>query len=202
MPGRAVVSGAEAKGELPPPTGETAVAAEPAPPLEAVSEGKSHPAGVRYDLRVLRSIRRIIRCVDMYSKQLESQSHITAPQLVCLLAVVNGGPMTATALAKEVHLSPSTVVGILDRLEEKGLVARSRGVEDRRIVRVSATYRGVALANQAPSPLQERLAQGLNRLPELEQAAIALALERVVELMEAQHIDSAPILETGPLSRP
>lgn len=197
-----MVASADPRSEPLPLVEETAPGAQPPPRLEAIPEVEDGRAGVRYDLRVLRAIRRIIRCVDMYSKQLESQSHITAPQLVCLLAVVNGGPMTATALAKEVHLSPSTVVGILDRLEEKGLVTRSRGVEDRRVVRVSATERGAALAAQAPSPLQERLAQGLNRLPELEQAAIALALERIVQLMEAQHIDSAPILETGPLSRP
>lgn len=197
-----MVSSADPRHEPLPLVEETASGAVSSPRLEAIPEVDEGRTGVRYDLRVLRAIRRIIRCVDLYSKQLESQSDITAPQLVCLLAVVNGGPMTATALAKEVHLSPSTVVGILDRLEEKGLVTRSRGVQDRRIVRVSATERGAALAAQAPSPLQERLAQGLNRLPELEQAAIALALERVVQLMEAQHIDSAPILETGPLSRP
>ncbi len=159
-------------------------------------------AGAGFDLMVLRSMRRIIRCVDMYSKQLEMHSHVTAPQLICLLAIVERVSISAGLLAKEVHLSPSTIVGILDRLEEKGFVARSRGIEDRRIVHVRATDRGVALANSAPSPLQQRLADGLKRLPVDEQARIAEALERVVELMEAQHIDSAPILETGPLVRP
>jgi DNA-binding MarR family transcriptional regulator len=153
-----------------------------------------------YDLRILRSLRRIIRCVDLYSKQLSVSNQITTPQLVCLLAVVNNGPLTATAISREVHLSASTVVGILDRLEEKGLIARIRDRNDRRVVQVSATGAGVALSRQAPSPLQKTLANALNTLPELEQATIALSLERIVALMEAQGIDASPILATGPIN--
>jgi DNA-binding MarR family transcriptional regulator len=153
-----------------------------------------------YDLRILRSLRRIIRCVDLYSKQLSVSNQITTPQLVCLLAVVNNGPLTATAISREVHLSASTVVGILDRLEEKGLITRIRDRNDRRVVQVSATGVGVALSRQAPSPLQKTLANALNTLPELEQATIALSLERIVALMEAQGIDASPILATGPIN--
>ncbi|HLS86700.1 MAG TPA: MarR family transcriptional regulator [Burkholderiales bacterium] len=157
---------------------------------------------MRYDVRVLRSLRAIIRSVDLYSRELAATNQITAPQLVCLLHVVEKGPVTATAIGREVHLSPSTVVGILDRLEEKGFIARQRSLEDRRMVRVSATDAGRELARSAPSPLQQTLARALNGLPELEQATIALALERVVALMEAPPLDYAPMLTTGPINPP
>lgn len=156
----------------------------------------------RYDLRILRSMRRIIRSVDLYSKQLASGSGVTAPQLICLLAIVEHGQLTATEISREIHLSPSTIVGILDRLEEKALVRRDRDREDRRVVTVTATEGGKRLATEAPSPLQKTLADSLNALPELEQATIALSLERIVALMEAQHLDSSPILETGPINPP
>lgn len=154
----------------------------------------------RYDLRILQSLRGIIRSVDLYSRELAATNHITAPQLICLLHVVDHGPVTATAIGREVHLSPSTVVGILDRLEEKGLIVRQRSQEDRRLVQVSATEAGAELARRAPSPLQRTLANALNALPELEQATIALALERVVTLMEAPALDYAPILTTGSIT--
>lgn len=154
----------------------------------------------RYDLRVLRSLRAIIRSVDLYSKELAATNRITAPQLMCLLHAAQYGPVTATAIGRAVHLSASTVVGILDRLEEKGLIQRQRSQEDRRLVQVRATPAGVELAGRAPSPLQQTLAKALNGLPELEQATIALALERVVTLMEAPPLDYAPILTTGPIS--
>lgn len=151
----------------------------------------------RVDLRVLSAIRRIIRCVGLYSKELSAKAHITAPQLVCLVTLVDKGPMTATTISREVFLSPSTIVGILDRLEEKGLVKRERASKDRRVVIVSATDEGKHLVETAPSPLQQKLTDALMALPLNEQVEIARSLERVVSLMEAQHIDAAPILEAG-----
>jgi DNA-binding MarR family transcriptional regulator len=161
------------------------------------------PGGVTatavYDLRILRALRRIMRSVEQYSRQLSISSHITTPQLICLMEIAASGPVTATGLSRAVHLSPSTVVGIIDRLEEKGWVARERNKTDRRVVHVAATERGRKLLEQAPSPLQQTLATALNGLPELEQATIALSLERIVDLMEAQGIDASPILTTGPI---
>ncbi|TAM88667.1 MAG: MarR family transcriptional regulator [Candidimonas sp.] len=147
---------------------------------------QSLKASEPYDLRILRALRRITRSIAVHSRQLAACSHITAPQLVCLRTVIDHGPLTATAISREMHVSASTVVGILDRLEDKGLARRERGREDRRIVFVSATEKGVALARETPSPLQKQLADALNALPELEQATITLSLERVVELIEAR----------------
>jgi DNA-binding MarR family transcriptional regulator len=156
----------------------------------------------QYDLRILRALRRITRSIALHSRQLAACSNITAPQLICLRAVIdNGQPITATAISREIHVSPSTVVGILDRLEDKGLVRRERGREDRRIVFVSATEAGVALAESTPSPLQKKMADALNELPELEQATITLSLERIVRLMESDGVTPvneeavSPILE-------
>lgn len=153
----------------------------------------------RVDLRVLSAIRRIIHSVDLYSRELAARTRITAPQLVCLITLAERGEMTATTISREVFLSPSTVVGILDRLEEKGLVKRERMSKDRRVVIVSITEEGNKVASSAPSPLQNRLTEALSVLPLPEQIAIAKSLERVVNLMEAQHLDASPILETGPI---
>jgi len=156
----------------------------------------------RIDLRVLSAIRRIIHSVDLYSRELATRTRITTPQLVCLITIAERGAMTATTISREVFLSPSTVVGILDRLEEKGLVKRERVSKDRRVVTVTITDEGRRIAESAPSPLQHRLTEALRVLPLSEQTAIATTLERVVRLMEAHHIDAAPILATGPIIKP
>jgi DNA-binding MarR family transcriptional regulator len=144
---------------------------------------------IRYDLSVLQSLRRIVRAVSLYSHQLAAAHKITAPQLVCLLTIVNDGPTNLSALSKRVFLSASTVVGILDRLEEKGLITRQRDQRDRRLIKVQATPKGIDLGAQAPSPLPTALANALQQLPELEQATIALSLERVVNLLEENNIE-------------
>jgi DNA-binding MarR family transcriptional regulator len=152
-----------------------------------------------HDLRILRSLRRILHAVEIHSRKLSATYRITTPQLLCLLAVRDEGPLTPTAIANRVVLSASTVVGILDRLEEKGWVRRERGTRDRRLVHVSLTEEGRRLAEGAPSPLQDTFAEALRALPESEQAAIARSLERVVDLMEAGHLAVAPILESRPI---
>jgi DNA-binding MarR family transcriptional regulator len=150
----------------------------------------------RYDLQILRSIRRVIRAVDIYSRKLKAGYRLTSPQLVCLTSITVHEPTTASRIAEDVFLSPSTVVGILVRLESKGLVIRERDVQDRRVVNIRSTEKGRRIVRDTPSPLQDNLSQSLPRLPLLEQAAIALSLEQVVKLMEAGHLEAAPILET------
>lgn len=146
----------------------------------------------RYDLQILQSIRRIMRAVDVYSRKLRSQCELTAPQLVCLGAVVEHESLTVSEIAQRMFLSPSTVVGILDRLETRGLIRRERSNADRRVVNARATEAGRNVAAHSPSALQDGLHQALVSLPRLEQATIALSLERVVDLMEAGEIDAAP----------
>ena len=51
----------------------------------------------------------------------------------------------------------------------------------------------------APFPLQHRLLEKFKTLSELEQSTLALALERVVELMGAGSIDASAILDVDPI---
>jgi len=155
----------------------------------------------RYDLQILQALRRIMRAVDMYSKRLSIKYAITTPQLVCLLTIVESKVITVAALAKQIHLSPSTVVGILDRLEDKKLIHRKRDTHDRRLVKIKPTTKGKEAAKSAPSPLQDKLVEALSRLSNLEQAAISLSLSKIVEFMEAEEIDASPLLATGQINR-
>ena len=154
------------------------------------------PANKDYNITILISLRRIIRAIDQYSRKLRTEHNVTGPQLVCLIHIVNDQPHTISQISRSVSLSASTVVGIIDRLEEKGLVYRERSTQDRRQVKVIATEQGKTLVIIAPSPLQDRFATNLNNMTELEQSSIALALEKVVDMMEAKHIEAAPILAT------
>lgn len=150
----------------------------------------------RYDLKILQALRKIIRGIDIHSRKLVASHDITAPQLICLITIVEDGPLTLKQIAQKVFLSSSTVVGILDRLESKGLVLRARDTRDRRLVNVTATPTGRKLVENAPSPLQEGLARSLKRLPAIELATIALSLQRIVDLMEVEALDAAPLLDT------
>lgn len=147
---------------------------------------------------ILRSLRKVSRAIDLYSRQLVSRHQLTGPQLVCLRQLLLSGPGTPSALARAVSLSQATVTGILQRLEARGLIERQRSEADRRQVIVSLTPEGARLAETAPSPLQEQFAYRLAALPAANQAIIETVLAQIVEMMDAESLDASPLLTTGP----
>ena len=147
--------------------------------------------------RILSAIRRIIRAVSIHSRKLDSEFHVTTPQMICLYELLRNDGITLSQLTKAVSLNISTVNGIVDRLEAKGLLTRQRSDVDRRKVLLHITEGGRQITRNAPSLLQEKLASELRKLPELEQVTIAMSLERIVGLMEAEHLDTSPNLVPG-----
>lgn len=152
-----------------------------------------------YDDSILRSLRRITRAIDLYSKQLASSHRLTGPQLVCLRVLSQHELMSPSELSNQVSLSQATVTGILDRLARQDLVSRQRSSKDRRRVELRLTQAGKKLAETAPMPLHQRFAQELDQLPPEQQARIDQVLAQVVEMMEAEALDAAPMLAAGPV---
>lgn len=64
---------------------------------------------------------------------------LTMPQTMVVGTLAHQGKMKISELSEKVHLSNSTVSGIVDRLEKQGYVVRSRNEEDRRTVYVNVT---------------------------------------------------------------
>ena len=129
-------------------------------------------------------LRRITRAIDLNSKKLSSETSLTAPQVVSLIAVYHHGALTLAEIAEQVHLSSSTMVGIIDRLEAKNLVIRERSKTDRRQVLIRITDEGQKMAKKSPLPLQEELIKSLSKLPEAQQRNLAKALELLVKMLD------------------
>ena len=147
--------------------------------------------------KVLISLRQIIRATDIYSRQLSKQVGLTAPQLLILQAIQNLGAVSISKLSNEVSLSQATVTTILDRLEARGLVARHRSTQDKRVVHATLTELGIQMLEQAPTPLQDLFSQRFAGLESWEQSMIVAALQRVATMMNAEEIDASPLLHVG-----
>lgn len=171
------------------------VPSAPHPPPGGRPSASANP----YEDEILRSLRRITRAIDLYSRQLAASCGLTGPQLVCLRALGVADGITPGGLAREVDLSQATVTGIIDRLEKQGMVARLRDDKDRRRVSLRLTASGRSLLDKAPSPLQDQFVQRLGMLPEEEQRSIDMTLRRVVDMMGAEKLEAAPLLATGPV---
>lgn len=151
---------------------------------------------------VLVALRRVIRATDLHSKYLAKTTGLTAPQILLLKSIRDRKQVTIGGLAGDVSLSQATVTTIVDRLEKRKLVARERSTIDKRKVYVHLTDLGVETLKSAPIPLQDQFTRQFSDLHEWEQTYIISALQRVAQMMDAQHIDASPVLDIGLLDRP
>lgn len=148
--------------------------------------------------QVLAAMRRIIRAIDLYSRQLLDECGLTGPQLALLEVLHRGGSVPAGELARRLQVGQPTVTGIVERLEKRGLLTRTRDGEDRRTVNVAITEEGVRLVAAAPPVLQKRFCEKLAMLADWEQTQLLATLQRIAAMMEATDVEAAPYLVTGP----
>jgi DNA-binding MarR family transcriptional regulator len=73
---------------------------------------------------------------------------LSPPQVMALRSLRPGDPMPMSALAGLMHCDNSNVTGIVDRLEDRGLVAREPGTQDRRVKYLRVTEQGEAVRGQ------------------------------------------------------
>ena len=86
---------------------------------------------------------------------------------------------------------------ILNRLEKRALIVRTRSLVDRRRILVKPTERAVALVEQSPPLLQEQFSEQLATLQDWELAQILSVLQRVASMMDVRQIEASPLLATG-----
>lgn len=159
-------------------------------------------AGLQPTEEILRSLRQIMRAVDLHSRRLSSEYGLTGPQLVTLQELRRRGSTSASVLARAIHLSGPTMTGILKRLENRELITRERSLRDRRNVEVRLTEAGRNVLERAPSPLQERFLRELDGLEEFERLQILATLKRVAAMMDAECLPVAPHLVAGAIEAP
>lgn len=149
---------------------------------------------------LLIALRKVIRAIDLHSKHLSKTSGLTSPQLLIMLEIDKVSGVNSSQVAKTVNLSAATVTNILDRLENKGLISRVRNTQDKRKVGLYLTKNGKALLLKAPQALQEHFIANFSNLAQWEQSQLLSSMERLADMMNANEIDAAPLLELNAMS--
>ncbi len=121
------------------------------------------------------------------SKRMRSTLGITAPQRLVVRILGRTPGISAGQLAAALHLNPSTVTGILQRMKTRGLVARRADPRDGRRAILELTEKGLALDVPSEESIEHWVAKTLETLPP---ASVAAARE-VLESM-ARAIDTGP----------
>lgn len=152
-------------------------------------------------LPALRALRRILRASDRANRQLAAATGLTPSQLLLLKEIGEGEGTTPTQLADALHFSQATITNICDRLHALGLVARTRGEQDKRRVHLTATSAGKDMIDRAPDLLQARFSERFGELSRWEQAMILTGLERLGDVLGFAEDDAAPLFDSGAIDR-
>jgi DNA-binding MarR family transcriptional regulator len=143
----------------------------------------SHSRRDREVADVLDNLRRVFQAVHRYSKRAEKVGGLTGPQLWAMKVLAESAPIRVTDLARRMYLHPSTVVGILDRLEQQAQVARTRSEKDHRVVTVTLTERGRETVSKVPQIAQGLLLSGLKALSDGDLRTVSEGLRQLVGIL-------------------
>lgn len=113
---------------------------------------------------VLRGLRRLAQVLQIHSSRTEAEWGLTGPQSLALRELLAEPGLALKDLAARLYLHPSTTVGVVDRLEAKGYLARKADPHDRRRLRLHLTAAGSRLARRLEQSGPRNFQADLQRL--------------------------------------
>lgn len=102
-----------------------------------------------------------------------------------LFLLSGDGPLPMNRLADLLDVSQASATGIVDRMEQRGLVTRERDAEDRRIVRVVLTPQGEGLIASVATERRDKLVGLLDTLTDEDAAALLQGMRAMRRAREA-----------------
>jgi len=141
---------------------------------------KTQPMRVEFDTLPGHQIRRLHQIAVAIFLQ-ESDAHgLTPVQYAAMQAVANAPGSDQRTLASMVGFDTSTIGGVIDRLEARGLIVRSASPNDRRVRLLTLTAAGRALLEAAVPAMLQAQERILQPLPKKDRAEFMRMLQVLV----------------------
>lgn len=127
------------------------------------------------------------------------ERRITFTQYRAIILLSEGERKTLSQLSQGLSRTRCAITGLVDRLEEKGLVKRKRSRKDRRLVYVALTEKGRELAEE----LKEKVLPEISRMGErvmeaLTEREVSALFNALGKLSEGIMGTEAAVPKTGP----
>ena len=141
-------------------------------------------------------LRRIVGLINLDSKRMMKRFGVTGPQGVVIKSLHTLlEPQSSAALSRHLNMTPSNMTGIVDRLEERGLVRRTQKLGDRRTHLIELTDKGQEFSRTLPDPMEEKLMSGLADLQPTEVFGVYSALSTIADIIGAEYVARIPVDE-------
>ena len=128
---------------------------------------------------IIADFRTAITTLKVLSNERVLKVGLSMAQLNILYTLKRCGEMPMSRLAEMLNVSLSNATGLIDRIEERGFVERTRVPEDRRIVVIGVTSAGEQMLRELDVLSDDLLRSVLGRLRPTELAAVATAFTSI-----------------------
>jgi len=126
---------------------------------------------------------RLLWAVDHGLTQISKRMHrsmgVTGPQRLVIRLAGQSPGLSAGALAETLHLHPSTLTGILRRLQQRGVLVRTADPVDARRAVLRLTKKGERLDQVRAGTVEARVRAALGGISDDDLAAAERVLKRV-----------------------
>jgi DNA-binding MarR family transcriptional regulator len=127
--------------------------------------------------------------MESASKRMHAELGVTGPQRLVLRIVGHHGRISAGELAEILHIHPSSLTGMLRRLEDSELIRRESDPFDRRRALIELTRRGMRLNDGRSGTIEASIAAALSKLPKDKVAGAKAVLKALAASLETADSD-------------
>ncbi len=135
-------------------------------------------------LGFLQVVWRLDHALQSRSKRMASHLGVTGPQRFVLRVLSQRPGLSAGQLAGLLHLHPSTLTGVLRRLEERGLLSRETDAADARRAVLKVTSTGRALTQRPGLSIEDVVRKVLAAAPRNQAQAARALLGSLADALE------------------
>jgi DNA-binding MarR family transcriptional regulator len=121
----------------------------------------------------------LVHALDVRSKRMAKTLGVTGPQRLVIRVLGQSPGMSATDIAGTLGMHPSTLTGVLSRLEKQGVLERKTDDEDRRRSLFQLTAAGTRVDRERKGTVEAAVRRALGRADD----AIAGKTLRMFELL-------------------
>jgi len=138
------------------------------------------PATLGPTLDFMRLVWALDHALQKRSKQMARRHGVTGPQRLALRLIGRTPGVSAGDLAEALKIHPSTLTGVLQRLEDRRLVVRKADQGDRRRARLALTPRGRAVTAASHGTIEDVVSRVLREAPRKQVASVGALLQALV----------------------
>jgi DNA-binding MarR family transcriptional regulator len=145
-----------------------------------VAEPRRRPTGET--LQFMQRLWELVHAIAVRSKRMRKTIGVTGPQRLVIRVVGQSPDATAREIAEILGLHPSTLTGVLARLERQRMLQRKVDPADRRRVRFRLTALGRRIDQERKGTVEAAVRRALGRA----EPAMIAGTEALLELLVAE----------------